>query len=193
MEAKRERWGSRTMFLFAAIGSAIGLGNIWRFPYMAYEYGGGAFLIAWIIGLVVMGIPWLMMEFGMGRYFQKGSPGVFEGVGKKWEWVGWWPVFVAFLIVTYYTVIIAWSLRYAISSFTMAWGTGQAAAEGTAGYFYNSVLQLSSGPTELGAQVWLIVGLLALVWVVMFFIMYKGAGVIGKVALWTVSIPGLYW
>ena len=189
MEVKRERWGSRSLFIFAAIGSAIGLGNVWRFPYMTYEYGGGAFLFAWIIGLIILGIPWLMMEFGMGKYFQKGAPGVFEGIGKKWEWAGWWPVFVAFLIVAYYTVVMAWALRYAIDSITMAWGTGQAAAESTTGYFYDTILQISSGPTDFGAQVWLTLALLAVIWILMFFIMFKGARVIGKVVVWTVAIP----
>lgn len=177
------------MFLFAAIGSAIGLGNVWRFPALTYEYGGGAFLIPWIIGLIVLGIPWMMMEFGMGRYFQRGAPGVFEGISKKWEWLGWWPVFVAFLIVTYYTVVIAWALRYVISSVTVDWGVGQAGAEGAGDYFFGSVLQLSDGPSVLGAPVWLTLGLLALVWVILFFIMFRGARVIGRVAVWTVTIP----
>jgi len=75
----------------------------------------------------------MMMEFGMGRYFQRGAPGVFEGIGKKWEWLGWWPVWVAFLIVTYYTVVIAWSLHYALSSVNVAWGLGQAGAAGAGG------------------------------------------------------------
>jgi len=171
------------------MGSAIGLGNVWRFPYLTYEYGGGAFLIAWIIGLLVLGIPWLMMEFGMGRYFQKGAPGVFEGIGKKWEWLGWWPVFVAFLIVTYYSVVIAWSLRYAVSAATVAWGSGTAGATNAAGYFFGDVLNLSSGPTVLGGLQWPIVGALAFVWVAMFFIMFKGANIIGRVAVWTVAIP----
>ena len=107
VEIARERWTGRAAFIFAAIGSAIGLGNIWRFPYLAYDNGGAAFLIAWIIGLIVLGVPWMMMEFGIGRYFQRSAPGAFEGIGKKWEWLGWWPVFMAFLIVTYYTVILA--------------------------------------------------------------------------------------
>jgi len=188
-EVTRERWGSRYFFLFAAIGSAIGLGNVWRFPYLTYESGGGAFLIAWIIGLIVMGIPWMMMEFGMGRYFQRGAPGVFEGIGKKWEWLGWWPVFVAFLIVTYYTVVMAWSLRYAVSSATVAWGMGEAGAEGAAPYFIGEILNLSAGPGVLGGLQWPIVGALAFIWVALFFIMFKGAGVIGRVAVWTVTIP----
>jgi len=188
-EVTRERWGSRYFFLFAAIGSAVGLGNVWRFPYLTYEYGGGAFLIPWIIGLIIMGIPWMMMEFGMGRYFQRGAPGVFEGIGKKWEWLGWWPVFVAFLIVTYYSVVIAWSLRYAVSAASMAWGVGEAGAAGAGSYFFETVLNLSSGPGALGAPVLPILIFLAFVWVILFFIMYKGAGVIGRVAVWTVTIP----
>lgn len=188
-EAGRERWTSRVHFLFAAIGSAIGLGNIWRFPYITYEYGGGAFLIPWIVGLIVMGIPWLMMEFGMGHYFQKSAPGVFRGIGKKWEWVGWWPVFVAFLIVSYYAVVMAWSLRYAISSLTMAWGVGTEGAQGAGDFFFGTILQLSDGPGQLGAPVGLTLLMLALIWIVLYFIMWKGAGTIGKVAIWTVSIP----
>jgi len=185
----RERWTSRYFFLFAAIGSAIGLGNVWRFPYLTYKYGGGAFLIPWIIGLIIMGIPWMMMEFGMGRYFQKSAPGVFEGIGKKWEWLGWWPVFVAFLIVSYYTVVMAWSLRYVVSSFTIDWGMGEAGATGAAPYFFEKVLNLSSGPEVLGGLQWPLVAGLAVTWVALFFIMFKGARVIGKVAVWTVSIP----
>jgi len=188
-EVTRERWSNRTLFIFAAIGSAIGLGNIWRFPYLSYEYGGGVFLIPWVIGLIVLGIPWMMMEFGMGRYFQKGAPGVFEGIGKKWEWVGWWPVFCAFLIDTYYVVILAWSLRYVVSSATMAWGVGEAGAAGAGAYFFEQVLNLSSGPSVLGAPVLPLLGFLALTWVILFFIMFKGARVIGKVAVWTVTVP----
>ena len=188
-EVTRERWTGRVPFIFAAIGSAIGLGNVWRFPYLAYDNGGGAFLIPWIIGLVILGVPWMMMEFGMGRYFQRSAPGVFEGIGKKWEWLGWWPVFVAFLIVTYYTVVIAWSLHYAISSITVAWGLGQAGASGAGDYFFGSVLKLSDGPGVLGAPVTPILGLLLVVWIVLFIIMFKGAKVIGRVSIWLVCIP----
>ncbi len=188
-EIGRERWSTRVHFLFAAIGSAIGLGNVWRFPYITYEYGGGAFLIPWMVGLIVMGVPWLMMEFGMGHYFQKGAPGVFRGVGKKWEWVGWWPVFVAFLIVAYYAVVMAWSIRYAIGSITLAWGKGAEGASGAGDYFYGTILHLSDGPGQLGAPVWSTLIILAAIWIILFFIMYKGPSVIGKVAIWTVSVP----
>ena len=186
---QRERWGGRMYFLFAAMGSAIGLGNIWRFPYMSYKYGGGAFLVAWMVGLIVLGLPWLMMEFGMGRYFQKGAPGVFAGIGRKWEWIGWWPVLFAFMIVTYYAVIIVWSLRYVISAVSMAWGIGEAGAQQAGAYFMGTVLRISEGPHVLGSPVWLLLILLAVLWVALFFVMYKGAKVIGKIAVWTVTIP----
>jgi len=188
-EINRERWTGRAPFIFAAIGSAIGLGNVWRFPYLTYKFGGGAFLVTYIVGLFLLGIPWMMMEFGMGHHFQKGAPGVFSGIGKKWEWLGWWPSLVAFIIVTYYTVVIAWTLQYTLSSLTVAWGTGQAGAKAAGDFFFKSVLQLSDGPGVLGAPVWSILGLLAVVWVLLFLVMYRGARVIGKASIPLVIIP----
>ena len=190
-EVRRERWTGRVPFIFAAIGSAIGLGNVWRFPYLAYDNGGGAFLIPWIVGLIVLGIPWMMMEFGIGRYFQRGAPGVFEGIGKRWEWLGWWPVWVAFLIVTYYTVVIAWALHYVVSSFSVAWGIGEAGAAGAASYFFDTVLNLSSGPDVIGGLQWPLVAGLAFTWLVLYLIVFKGARIIGKVSIWLVCIPWL--
>jgi len=192
VEIARERWTGRAAFIFAAIGSAIGLGNIWRFPYLAYDNGGAAFLIAWIIGLIVLGVPWMMMEFGIGRYFQRSAPGAFEGIGKKWEWLGWWPVFMAFLIVTYYTVILAWVLRYMISSATVAWGMGEAGAAGAADFFFGNILQISEGPTALGSLVWPTVLALALTWLVIYLIVFKGAKVIGKASIWLVSLAWVF-
>jgi NSS family neurotransmitter:Na+ symporter len=189
MEVKRDRWNSRALFIFAAIGSAIGLGNVWRFPYLCNEYGGSAFLIPYLICVVALGIPWLMMEFGMGRYFQKGAPGVFEGIGKKWEWLGWWPAMVAFLIVGYYSVVLAWSLRFVISSVNMEWGVGEAGAEAANGYFFNDILQLSSGPGDLGSIVWLTALCLLIVWVVIFFSIWKGAKESGKWHFVFVIVP----
>jgi len=84
---------------------------------------------------------------------------------------------------------MAWSLFYVGKSATMAWGMGEAGVGGAAPFFFDKVLHLSSGPEVLGAPIIPLVALLALTWVIIFFIIYKGAGVIGKVAVWTVSIP----
>lgn len=185
---ERERWGRRSYFIFAALGSAIGLGNLWRFPYLTHQYGGGAFLIAWIIGLLLLGVPWMIMEYGMGKYFSRSAPGVFEGVGKKWEWLGWWPVWVAFGIVTYYAVVMAWTLRYVVSAGTVAWGMGQAGAENAGAYFFGDVLRLSDGPGQLGLPVVSLVIALAIVWVVIFLVVFRGTRVIGPVSQWVMIV-----
>lgn len=68
----RDRWKSRTVFLFAAIGSAVGMGNVWRFPYLTHKFGGGAFLIPYLIALFIVGIPLLILEYALGQKIQHG-------------------------------------------------------------------------------------------------------------------------
>ncbi|MEM1283706.1 MAG: sodium-dependent transporter, partial [Chlamydiota bacterium] len=79
----RERWPSSTMFIFAAIGSAVGLGNIWRFPFLVGKYGGGAFLLPYCIMLFLVGFPLLILEFSIGQKMQLGAVGAFKKVGKN--------------------------------------------------------------------------------------------------------------
>jgi NSS family neurotransmitter:Na+ symporter len=117
LEEQRENWGSRGGFVLAAVGSAVGLGNIWRFPYEAYTNGGGAFLIPYIIAMIIVGIPMLIMEFSLGHFTQLAAPGAFREISKKTEFVGWWPILLSSIIVCYYSVILAWCLNYLIYSF----------------------------------------------------------------------------
>jgi len=178
----RDSWTKRSHFIFAALGSAVGLGNLWRFPYLSYANGGGAFLVAWLVGLFAIGVPWLIVEYGMGKRFNSSAPGVFGGIGRKWEWLGWWAAWVAFLIVTYYTVVMAWVLKYVVSSATVEWGMGEAGAAGAADFFFGTVLRLSAGPGEIGTPVpHLLIGL-AVVWVLIFLVVFKGCRVIGPVS-----------
>src|SRR6056297_309350 len=100
---KRDRWSGRTIFVFAAIGSAAGLGNAWRFPYMAASNGGGAFLIPYFVALITAGIPLLIFEFAIGHKFQAGAPTALGKIKKGWESLGWWAIGVSFVIVTYYS------------------------------------------------------------------------------------------
>src|SRR6185312_516689 len=103
VKPKREMWSTRKVFILAAIGSAVGLGNIWRFPYVAYENGGGAFLIPYIFALLTAGIPILILEFTLGQKFRGSAPlSFFRMKGKGAEWLGWWGIFIAFAISTYY-------------------------------------------------------------------------------------------
>jgi NSS family neurotransmitter:Na+ symporter len=91
--AQRDRWSGRTTFLLASFGTAIGLGNVWRFPMVAYEHGGGAFLIPYIVALLTAGIPLMILEFALGQRFQKASPGALRDVHPRFEIVGWWGLF----------------------------------------------------------------------------------------------------
>jgi len=123
MNEQREQWSGRTAFIFAAIGSAIGLGNIWRFPYICYDNGGGAFLIPYFVALFTAGIPLMILELGLGHMMQGSAPRAFAKVGKGKEALGWWAVLVGFVITTYYTVIMAWCFAYLLYSVNLSWGT----------------------------------------------------------------------
>ena len=112
MEKKRERWDSRGAFILAAIGSAIGLGNVWRFPYIAYENGGGAFLIPYFIALLTVGIPMLILEFSMGHFTQRAAPNAFAHSHKRLEFLGWWGIILGFIIITFYPVILAYCFSF---------------------------------------------------------------------------------
>lgn len=86
----RPQWGSRAGFILAAAGSAIGLGNIWRFPATAYENGGGAFFLPYLFALLTAGIPILIMEFAIGHKYKGSSPLSLARLSPKAEWLGWW-------------------------------------------------------------------------------------------------------
>ena len=85
----RDKWSSRSAFILAAIGSAVGLGNAWRFPGLAAKYGGGAFLFVYLIAMLVVGIPLLMLEIAVARHTKQGAPGSMRSLNKRAEHVGW--------------------------------------------------------------------------------------------------------
>ena len=102
---KRSSWASRTTFILAAVGSAVGLGNAWRFPGLVAKHGGGAFLVVYIAAMLIIGVPLLMMEIAIGRKTRKGAPGAFRAMNKKFEPIGWAATTNAFVITTYYAVV----------------------------------------------------------------------------------------
>jgi len=180
---KRERWGNRAAFILAAIGSAAGLGNAIRFPYVAYANGGGAFLIPYFVALITAGIPLLILEFAVGQKNQAGAPTAMAKVKKGFQGFGWWPVISAFVIVAYYGGVMAWIWDYLVASFTVAWGSDS----GT--YFVTKVLQLSDSPGNLGGfSIPVLLGIAA-TWISIYFILRKGTNSVGKVVLYTVSAP----
>eukprot|EP00922_Rhytidocystis_sp_ex-Travisia-forbesii_P070708 GHVS01105574.1.p1 GENE.GHVS01105574.1~~GHVS01105574.1.p1 ORF type:complete len:894 (-),score=185.23 GHVS01105574.1:327-3008(-) len=113
----RERWSGRLSFWLAAIGGAVGIGNLWRFPSLCFEYGGGAFFIPYVVALFFIGIPLLTLELAIGQCFQGGHLVAFNRLSRRFRGVGVAGVFVGFMVTCYYTVILSWGLRYCVDSF----------------------------------------------------------------------------
>ncbi len=110
----REKWSSSTGFILASIGSAVGIGNIWRFPYIVGENGGGAFLIPYFIAVFLFGMPLMMLEFAMGRHFQTSVVPTFSTIGKRFRLAGFFIVLGMGMILSYYLVITGWVLAYSL-------------------------------------------------------------------------------
>ena len=117
----RENWSARSGFIFAAVGSAVGLGNIWRFPYVAYENGGGAFLLPYLIALFTAGLPLLFLDYIVGHKYRRSAPLSYKQITPKAESLGWWQVMVCLFIGAYYASVLAWAASYVYFSFGQKW------------------------------------------------------------------------
>jgi neurotransmitter:Na+ symporter, NSS family len=181
----RERWSSRTIFLFAAIGSAVGLGNIWRFPYLTYKFGGGAFLIPYLLALFVLGIPLLILEFALGQKLQKGSVAAFREIHPKLSGIGVAAILAGFMVVIYYAAVMAWSLVFLVDSFQspLPW------SEDSSGFFFNSVLGISDSIGNVGGINWTLFAALFFVWLAIYLSVRNGVKSVGKVVAWTMPLP----
>lgn len=117
-ENKRALFGGKLSVILVAAGSAIGLGALWRFPYIAGMHGGAAFLLVFLMSVFVVGIPAMLAEFAVGRMTRKNAVGAFRSLSKKWSWLGYNGVVGALLISGYYYLIAGWSLEYFVKSIT---------------------------------------------------------------------------
>ena len=177
-EENREKWSSNYSFLLAMIGSAVGLGNIWRYPYVAYSNGGGAFMVPYILSILFFGIPLLFLEYGSGYNFKAGVGKIFHKINTKYEYFGWLMQVVPFLIVSYYICIVAWDLVYIPLSFVKGWGTNPES-------FFNTVILQNTTDISglLGFSIYILVALIVL-WLILWFISSRnlndGVGRINK-------------
>lgn len=168
---KREAFGSRNVFILSAIGSAVGLGNIWRFPYVAYEGGGGAFLIPYLCALLTAGIPLLFFDYAIGHRFRGSAPLAFRRMHRAAEPLGWWQVLICVVIAVYYAVIVAWAAMYTWFSAQLTWGAGN-----ENDFFFTDFLQ-SADVAATGVSTDFVpqVGIpLVVVWLVVIVIMALG-------------------
>ncbi len=142
---KREHFASRLGFILIAAGCAIGIGNVWRFPYITGEYGGGAFVLLYLIFLVILGLPVMVMEFAVGRASQRSAAQAFDVLEPKrrWHWFSWWGYIGCMILMMFYTTVGGWMLSYIPKLASGQFAGANADAAGTA---FNAML---ANPTEL--------------------------------------------
>lgn len=205
LEEQRENWGSRTGFVLAAIGSAVGLGNLWAFPYKVHANGGGAFLIPYMLAMLLIGIPLLILEFTLGHMTQRAAPDAYRGINRRSEMIGWWSIILGFVIITYYPVILAWCGSFLVECikgiFTggeLPWsGEGSEGVTNAKNFFNNTYLQSwTQGDADKGVAPWAFGRLvtpitisLGVMWVLMYLCIFRGVKLVSKVVLWTVPLP----
>lgn len=177
--ADKNEWGSNMSFILAMIGSAVGLGNIWRYPYVLYSNGGGAFYIPYIVAILLMGIPFLILEYGVGYNFKSSFAKAVKKINSKCEYIGWFLPVAVFMIMIYYSAILGWDGIYIILSFFKGWGADPNS------YFITSVLQSSDSYLGLLQFVPLVAVAMLAGWVIIWFISHRdleaGLGKVSKV------------
>ncbi|XP_065058071.1 sodium-dependent neutral amino acid transporter B(0)AT3-like isoform X2 [Rhopilema esculentum] len=217
---EREGWGNKWEFILASIGLAVGLGNVWRFPYLCQKNGGGAFLIPYFIFMIIEGIPLFIIEFAIGQRMRRSAINCWKNVHPALTGVGVSCVIVSFMLCIYYVVVIAWCLYYMFVSFakTLPWHmsscekwplvknlSGIALRKAVknvtndcclrdpqAYYFYEKALKVSTGIDDLGSGVnGPLVGCLALAWVITYLCIVKGVKSSGKAVYFTATFPYL--
>ena len=181
---KTSQWNSVFTFIMAMIGLTIGIGNIWRFSYVLYSNGGGSFFIPYVIAILIMGIPFLILEYGLGFSFKKSFSNLMHSIRPEFEIIAWMLVLLVFIVVIYYMIILGWDFAYLLNSFNFGWGNDPAS------FFTNYVggsSNLSSAATILLPTLICTLILWGIFWTVSIKDVDKGIG-----RLSTVLIPLLF-
>ncbi|XP_049860712.1 sodium-dependent neutral amino acid transporter B(0)AT3 [Schistocerca gregaria] len=205
-EDERESWDSKLTFLLATVGYAVGLGNVWRFPYLAQKNGGGAFLIPYFVMLAIEGIPIFYLELAIGQRLRKGAIGVWNQVSPYLGGIGISSAVVSFNVALYYNTIIAWCLFYFVQSFQseLPWATcpnryhenGSYTVEPecvtstpTQYFWYRTTLMVSQDINSPEVFNWKIALALVVAWLLVYMCMIKGIASSGKVVYVTATFP----
>lgn len=174
---KRDQWSSKKIYWLTQIGSAIGLGNLWRFPYLAFKNGGGAFVIPYLLSLTFIGMPLFLLELAFGQLYKQGIVGALNKIHSKFIGVGLFHIWTTLLILSYYCTILTWVLNYVVISFMQTLPFKNNAEN----YFLNTFLNTKSRDS-FQVNGWLVL-FLALIWIAIFLCVSKGIKVMGKVSV----------
>ncbi|KAM6989145.1 sodium- and chloride-dependent GABA transporter 2-like [Tautogolabrus adspersus] len=211
---KRGQWASKTEFLLAVVGEIIGLGNVWRFPYLCFKNGGGVFLVPYVLFLFTCGIPTFFLEVSLGQLTGQGGITCWRKICPLFEGLGYGSIVLMLYTVMYYIVILAWAFLYLFSTFNdvlpwascnNTWNTedcvdyrldysshvslSQNATSSVEEFWQRRVLGLSGGIEEMGAVRWDLAGCLLLSWIICYFCTWKGVKSSGKVVYFTATFP----
>ncbi|CAB1442946.1 unnamed protein product [Pleuronectes platessa] len=201
----RPKWDNKAQYLLTCVGFCVGLGNVWRFPYLCQSHGGGAFMIPFLILLVLEGIPLLHLEFAIGQRLRKGSVGVWRSINPHLTGIGVASLLVSLLVGMYYNTIMAWIMWYLFNSFQnpLPWSqcplnanrTGvvaECARSSTVDYFwYRETLNTSTAIDESGGLQWWIVLSLLAAWSMLYVCCIRGIETSGKAVYVTSTLPYL--
>uniref|UniRef100_A0A8C6Q1N2 Transporter n=1 Tax=Nothobranchius furzeri TaxID=105023 RepID=A0A8C6Q1N2_NOTFU len=194
----RGQWASKAEFLLAVAGQIIGLGNVWRFPYLCYKNGGGVFFVPYLLFLVLCGIPLFLLETSLGQYTSLGGVSAWRTICPLFGGLGYASQVMILHGCVYYIVILAWALFYLCYSFQAElpwshspWRTSlpENATSPVMEFWEREVLRLSDTLDELGPVSWKLVLCLAAVWLVCYFCVWKGVKSTGKVVYLTATFP----
>uniref|UniRef100_A0A8C2KVX5 Transporter n=1 Tax=Cyprinus carpio TaxID=7962 RepID=A0A8C2KVX5_CYPCA len=211
----RGQWSNKMEFVLSVAGEIIGLGNVWRFPYLCYKNGGGAFFIPYLIFLFTCGIPVFFLEISLGQFTSEGGITCWRKISPLFEGIGYATQVIVALLNFYYIIVLAWGIFYL--SFSFSWNLPWASCNNTwntdacvefqrrnesndQSYLENAtspviefwerrVLRISSGIEEIGTLHWDLVLCLLLAWVLCYFCIWKGVKSTGKVVYFTATFP----
>jgi len=179
VKKNQNEWGSNLSFMLAMIGSAVGLGNIWRYPYVLYAQGGGVFYIPYIVAVLLMGIPFLILEYGVGYNYKSSFAKAVKKIHTKFEFLGWLIPVSVYMIMIYYSAILGWGGIYFILSFYKGWGSDPK------NYFVSELLQSTDKLSGLTHFIPVIAIAMLVGWAIIWYISHKdlekGLGKVSKI------------
>ncbi|KAI1902529.1 hypothetical protein AGOR_G00045690 [Albula goreensis] len=199
----RPKWDNKAQYMLTCVGFCVGLGNVWRFPYLCQSHGGGAFMIPFLILLVLEGMPLLHLEFAIGQRLRKGSVGVWTAIHPYLTGVGIASMLVSFLVGLYYNTIMAWVMWYFFNSFQepLPWSTcpvnqnrtglvSECERSSPVDYFwYRETLNTSAAIGDSGGLQWWMVLCLVCAWTVLYVCCIRGIETTGKAVYVTSTLP----